>query len=362
MRKWTAVFTMLLTYYVAGMFHSSILLTAALMEFFFFFLMFLLSRYLFVHFSVHMNSSEYHTFKGMDTVIQLRCRNYSLFPVSRFRVRLEMRFPDGKKGHPLVFFGSAGPDEECLLECRIAPAHCGILTVTLTQWTVYDYFAWFRKKAQVEETARIFSDPAIGPASVRVPDMAGKEQGGESVSLNLQSVAAGEEIRQIREYHPGDLLRNVHWKISAKMDGLWMKEYRQESVRSIVFGVRLDPPAVWKSDDADCFYEILSSLLQGLLVQNLTIRVQIQNHGAEEQEISVCKSEDLPDVFSGLYQTIPLLDEAAQSGIRSEFQGEDPDLLFDRTLSLFWKGEELCRFSKDHYLEELSCPVPSGKC
>ncbi|HIV94322.1 MAG TPA: hypothetical protein H9997_03720 [Candidatus Sellimonas avistercoris] len=36
MRKWIALFTIILTYYIAGMFHSRILLTAALMEGFLF--------------------------------------------------------------------------------------------------------------------------------------------------------------------------------------------------------------------------------------------------------------------------------------------------------------------------------------
>ena len=89
MRKWIALFTIILTYYIAGMFHSRILLTAALMEGFLFILMFVLSRYLSARFSVHAGSDECHTSKNSEAVLLLRCRNDSPLPVSRFRIRLE---------------------------------------------------------------------------------------------------------------------------------------------------------------------------------------------------------------------------------------------------------------------------------
>lgn len=68
MRKWIALFTIILTYYIAGMFHSRILLTAALMEGFLFILMFVLSGYLSARFSVHAGSGECHTSKNSEAV------------------------------------------------------------------------------------------------------------------------------------------------------------------------------------------------------------------------------------------------------------------------------------------------------
>lgn len=268
MRKWIALFTIILTYYIAGMFHSRILLTAALMEGFLFILMFILSRYLSARFSVHAGSNECHTSKNSESVLLLRCRNNSPLPVSRFRIRLETCPQDGERAHPLTFFGSAGPKDERMLECRITPEHCGIMTVTLKQWTLYDYFAWFHKKKHLDETIRIFSYPSSGPAKIDIADLSdrGSTQG-QSV-FTMENRPSGEDIRQIREYHPGDLLRNVHWKVSAKMGGLWMKEYEMEGIREITFGIHLSETASWKSEDDDCFYEILSSLLQKLLEQN----------------------------------------------------------------------------------------------
>lgn len=358
MRKWIALFTIILTYYIAGMFHSRILLTAALMEGFLFILMFVLSRYLSARFSVHAGSGECHTSKNSEAVLLLRCRNDSPLPVSRFRIRLETCPQDGKRAHPLTFFGSAGPKEERMLECRITPDHCGIVNVNLKQWTLYDYFAWFHKKEHPDETIRIFSYPAAGPARIDIADLSDRDSTQEHSLFTTENRPSGEDIRQIREYHPGDLLRNVHWKVSAKMGGLWMKEYEMEGIREITFGIHLSETASWKPEEADCFYEILSSLLQNLLKQNLHIQVRIWDKHGWNTDIPVLSPDDLSVVFTALYQLPEPSLESPEGSARTVYQMEEADLLFDRTLTLYRRGEAQYRFSKEHYLEELSGTVP----
>ena len=45
-------------------------------------------------------------------------------------------------------------------------------------------------------------------------------------SLSLQGNNYG-EIRQIREYRPGDPVRNIHWNQTARTGQLWVKEYEE---------------------------------------------------------------------------------------------------------------------------------------
>ena len=46
--------------------------------------------------------------------------------------------------------------------------------------------------------------------------------------------ALSSDIKEIREYRPGDRLARIHWKISAKMDDLAVKEMERTSVMSLV--------------------------------------------------------------------------------------------------------------------------------
>ena len=48
------------------------------------------------------------------------------------------------------------------------------------------------------------------------------------------------DIKEIREYRPGDRLARIHWKLSAKMDDLEVKEMERTSVMSLVIVPELE--------------------------------------------------------------------------------------------------------------------------
>lgn len=48
------------------------------------------------------------------------------------------------------------------------------------------------------------------------------------------------DVKEIREYRPGDRLQRVHWKLSAKLDDLFVKEMAHTSTLSIILLPELD--------------------------------------------------------------------------------------------------------------------------
>lgn len=52
----------------------------------------------------------------------------------------------------------------------------------------------------------------------------------------------GDELKSLKEYHEGDNRKDIHWKISAKMNKLISKEYFNESNRNIK--IDFNPPAL----------------------------------------------------------------------------------------------------------------------
>ncbi len=64
------------------------------------------------------------------------------------------------------------------------------------------------------------------------------------------------QIKQFREYVPGDRIQRINWKISLKQDSLFVKEYEREFNRSLTLLAELRRD----SDDAGFLDEILTAL------------------------------------------------------------------------------------------------------
>lgn len=97
--------------------------------------------------------------------------------------------------------------------------HCGGLTVKLERARVYDYLGLFRIRLRKTPVciARVMPDVKEMPIPeemTRVLARAWKPKAGGGYAEN----------HEIRQYRPGDTLNLVHWKLSAKMDSLMLRE------------------------------------------------------------------------------------------------------------------------------------------
>lgn len=86
--------------------------------------------------------------------------------------------------------------------------------------------------------------PIVIPTHINAAEV--RETGGESEKYSEQSPGPDvSELFGIREYVPGDSLRAVHWKLSSKMDRLYVREFGKQLNYSAVLLVELAeaPPA-----------------------------------------------------------------------------------------------------------------------
>ena len=76
----------------------------------------------------------------------------------------------------------------------------------------------------------VFPDSTERKTAPKVPYSEGYDEYAEQdMKGSLSS-----DVKEIREYRPGDRLARIHWKISAKMDELAVKEMERTSVMSLV--------------------------------------------------------------------------------------------------------------------------------
>lgn len=120
----------------------------------------------------------------------------------------------------------------------------------------------------------------------------------------------GDEFFSLREYRPGDDVRQIAWRASAKRGALLIRELARQTSRSIVIAVDLAPGAV-AGDDPDSFedaIELAASCAITLLNQNYRVAVATPSntaplgegtaHGQRLLEL-LARAKPAPDAPSG---------------------------------------------------------------
>ena len=171
--------------------------------------------------------------------------NRGMLPLTRFDVQLcskQQEFPMLKRRR---FSGSVLAHAQSSLDFRVLSNHCGVLCLSAEQFVVCDYFMLFKRRKSWR-IPLLFS-------SFRRSRLCGLESHGEGFarlrSQELQKPGAQPpEILQLKEYQPGDPVRDIHWKLSAKSDTLLSKRYLSDEAGEIAVFLDLrlepkDPPA-----------------------------------------------------------------------------------------------------------------------
>ncbi len=109
-------------------------------------------------------------------------------------------------------------------------------------------FVWFKRLVTPASTQTITVYPRVVPIEgfflYRLPHSAA---GAAGSSRSNRSTRASTFTRGIREYVRGDSPRHVHWRSSAKLGQLMVREYETEGLP--IFDVAIDLQAPWQSEE-----------------------------------------------------------------------------------------------------------------
>lgn len=116
----------------------------------------------------------------------------------------------------------------------IPTEHCGQMEMQCSGLWVYDYLGlWrFSKKAQLQEKVYILPRPMPDrhlPPPEQMPVRSWKIKPGGGVAENYD----------LRPYRPGDELRQIHWKVSAKVGSLIYREAMEPAQKQVVLTLTL---------------------------------------------------------------------------------------------------------------------------
>ena len=110
------------------------------------------------------------------------------------------------------------------LSWQLAETHSGVVRLSCTSVREFDSFGLFSRKRICTAQAEALLPPQTFPVSVCLNQAAEVLLDSESYSAQKAGNDPGETFR-IREYVPGDPIRQIHWKLSEKMGTLMVREF-----------------------------------------------------------------------------------------------------------------------------------------
>ena len=123
----------------------------------------------------------------------------------------------------------------------------------------------------------------------------------DGVSETEESTKKGNdfsEVTDIREYQPGDRLKDIHWKLSAKKDILMVKERESVSQSRIL----LVPNLAGGKERVENVISMTYNLTRAFISENTSVGILIWNGERYEwMEFNIYDKESVMDVFSQIF-------------------------------------------------------------
>ena len=169
--------------------------------------------------------------QGNDVPVVFEISNGSLLPLPSavLEFRAENAFYPNEEIQQMDFPVRRGKKK---YEWHIASKYAGRITVSGQKVTVCDYLGLFLFHLDFPVEASVTAFPARSEVVMdTIENMF--SQGEEQETDNLDYTEDVTQIKDFREYVPGDRMQRVNWKISVKRDELYVKEYELESNRTI---------------------------------------------------------------------------------------------------------------------------------
>lgn len=239
---------------------------------------------------------------------KLMIKNRSFFPADRLRFRVCCEnLLTGEKEYTSIYMAApakAGVDTEFQFKSR----HAGKVRISLKSMVWYDSFGLFSSRLafQGEVMAVGMIAPDIFPVEVQIAYGESTNMDSDEYSMKKAGYDPSETFA-IREYQPGDRIRQIHWKLTEKFDNLMVRDYGLPIQNTILLlletGYTQDRP---DSDCMDALAEALLSVSQELAGQQVVHSIGWQNH--EENTFSCVEvetEEDLNLILPQLLGAVP---------------------------------------------------------
>lgn len=218
--------------------------------------------------------------RGKKSVFETTVHNTSLLVFPHVRAVFFLRDTLGNTSELLGADYSLNPHENQRFAFYITFAHLGDYTLGLKYMRIYDPLGLMFFTCKSEKETQIHVRP------IRYDSGSINLENGEGVStaqLTTVSVVTNQDYSGVREYTPGDPIKNIHWKLSAHTIKYLTKKYDNFSDNGVTVYLDVSMPGLEKS--------VCLLLYDTLIESAFSIACDVMDEGQSVQFICGRKGE-----------------------------------------------------------------------
>ena len=301
--------------------------------------------------------------KGKELFGKIVLENGSAFPVFKAVCKVSVKNNLTGEENSVNISLSASPKGKTEAEFALSSEFCGYITAKIERVWLTDIFGilpvevknFVSEKGKMTVLPETFEPVIVFDKILPVPEDS------ESYSPDKKGFDYSETFR-IREYAPGDSIKQIHWKLSEKLDRTIVRDASLPIAKNIM--LFWDKTGEAKASEIDAMAEAGCSVAQSLLKSGYEFAMGWQN--GTKIETAEIKTEE--DLLEAIPKMIKFGGEKAEEGFENAFEHfgkviyiakEPPENLLEREeISLLVcdktvSGANVVPFGEGTYIEDL---------
>ena len=299
------------------------------------------------------------TEQGRPVNVIIRIRNKSMLPAGKVEVKIENRnvFQKRRKIQRLVITDVSLGESKHTTQIQLKGAGCH--DILLTQVKIHSLFGMININKKYKVFSSVLILPEVYPMNVQISENVRNFLGDADVYDEFRPGHDTSEMFEIREYREKDKLQNVHWKLSAKMDKLMVKESSLPKACAVVLMLELHPLQMkrrsQKEGDASEYLNMQASLSYTLMDQKCPHFVVW--YSTETEDIRRIRVDDEESFYlfldAYLREAIP-----SKIDVREEYRQKYKsewylhDIKINEKLEIYQNGAFVTKFDKKKIKDE----------
>lgn len=295
--------------------------------------------------------------KPVNVVVQIH--NKSIFPAGKVEVRIVNKNVFHQKGESrwiTLDNVSIGKNKQMI---KLVINGAGCHDITASHMRITSMFGLLSLKRRCKDFASVLIMPEIHSTGIQITEAVRNFLGDADVYDDFRPGHDSGETFEIRNYREKDKLQSIHWKLSAKMDELMVKENSMPKACAVILMIEAKPVKFKKFSrkemDAGAYLELISSVSYSLMDQKCPHFVAW--YSAQKEGVRRIRVDDEESFYLFLDAYLREM-IAVEKDIREEYRRDYKsewylyDIVINESLELYKNGELVTKLDEKKIKDE----------